>query len=70
MSADTDERLAQLEIKISYLEDLVDTLNTMVAKQHDQIARLAHEVGSLRQRQDESQAPGFRSLRDELPPHY
>ena len=70
MSADTDERLAQLEIKISYLEDLVDTLNTMVAKQHDQIAMLIHEVSRLRQHQDDSQPPGFRSLRDELPPHY
>ena len=70
MTDDTDERLAQLEIKISYLEDLVDTLNTMVAKQHDQIAMLIHEVSRLRQQQDDSQPPGFRSLRDELPPHY
>ncbi|MCB2016664.1 MAG: SlyX family protein [Hydrogenophaga sp.] len=65
-----EDRLAGLEIKISYLEDLVDTLNTMVAKQHDQIAMLTHEVRQLRQRQDESASPSFRSLRDELPPHY
>ena len=70
MSANNDERLTQLEIRISYLDDLVETLNAMVARQHDQIARLSHELGSLRQRQDESQSPGFRSLRDELPPHY
>ena len=42
----------------------------MVAKQHDQIAMLIHEVSQLRQRNDESQPAGFRSLRDELPPHY
>ena len=65
-----DARLTELEIKISYLEDLVDTLNTMVARQHDQIAMLIHEVARLRQREDGSQAPAFRSLRDELPPHY
>ncbi|MFC3683968.1 SlyX family protein [Hydrogenophaga luteola] len=70
MSELTDERLTQLEIKLVYLEDLVDTLNTMVARQHDQIAMLIHEVAQLRQRNDESQPPAFRSLRDELPPHY
>lgn len=70
MSDTRDDDLMQLEIKISYLEDLVDTLNTMVARQHDQIAMLIHEVSQLRQRHDDSQAPGFRSLRDELPPHY
>jgi SlyX protein len=70
MSEPHDERLAQLEIKLSYLDDLVETLNTMVARQHDQIAMLIHEVAQLRQRNDESQPPGFRSLRDELPPHY
>jgi SlyX protein len=70
VSQDADERLTQLEIRISYLDDLVETLNAMVAKQHDQIAMLIHEVSQLRQRNDESQPAGFRSLRDELPPHY
>ena len=70
MSDNADARLTQLEIQISYLEDLVETLNAMVAKQHDQIAMLVHEVGQLKQRNDDSQPPGFRSLRDELPPHY
>jgi SlyX protein len=70
MSADTEERLTQLEIRLSYLDDLVETLNTMVARQHDQIAMLIHEVGQLRQRNDESPHAAFRSLRDELPPHY
>ena len=70
MNTHTDERIAQLEIKLSYLDDMVETLNTMVARQHDQIAMLIHEVTRLRQHHDESQPPAFRSLRDELPPHY
>lgn len=70
MNTADSERLTQLEIKISYLDDLVETLNTMVARQHDQIAMLIHEVAQLRQRNDESQPQAFRSLRDELPPHY
>ena len=71
MSNDSDARLTELEIKISYLEDLVETLNAMVAKQHDQITMLIHEVSQLRQRQDDAPSgAGFRSLREELPPHY
>lgn len=65
-----EQRIEQLEIKLGYAEDLLDTLNTMVAKQQDQIALLLREVSQLR-RQREDDAPGaFRSLRDELPPHY
>lgn len=67
---ETDERLTRLEIQLAYAEDLLDTLNTLVAQQQDQIGLLLREVGQLR-RQRENDAPGgFRSLRDELPPHY
>lgn len=64
------DRMEQLEIKLSYAEDLLDTLNALVTKQQDQIDWLLREVNQLR-RQREDDAPGaFRSLRDELPPHY
>lgn len=64
------DRIEQLEIKLSYAEDLLDTLNALVTKQQDQIDWLLNEVNQLR-RQREDDAPGaFRSLRDELPPHY
>lgn len=66
----TQDRLEQLEIKLSYAEDLLDTLNALVTKQQNQIDWLLNEVNQLR-RQREDDAPGaFRSLRDELPPHY
>ena len=66
----TEERIEQLEIKLSYAEDLLDTLNALVTKQQNQIDWLLREVNQLR-RQREDDAPGaFRSLRDELPPHY
>jgi len=69
-NAQTDERLTQLEIKISYTEDLLDTLNSLVAQQQDQIDLLLREVGRLRQ-QDQTQGPGGQQLPgDELPPHY
>ena len=71
---DTTEQLAQrieqLEIKLSYAEDLLDTLNTLVTKQQDQIDLLLREVGQLRRQREDEASPAFRSLRDELPPHY
>lgn len=65
----TDEWLTQLEIKLSYAEDLLDTLNTLVAQQQERIDLLTRELVALRYQQDQDR-PTFRSLRDELPPHY
>lgn len=70
MTDRTDERLTQLEIKQSYTEDLLDTLNDMVVKQQDQIDLLLRELGQLRRQGTDDGQPRFRSLRDELPPHY
>lgn len=67
----TDERLTQLEIKISYTEDLLDTLNTLVAKQQDQIDLLLREVARLRQVVERTEGAGGHHVPgDELPPHY
>ncbi|WP_245932588.1 SlyX family protein [Aquabacterium olei] len=68
--AETAARLESLEIKAVYLEDLVDSLNTVVARQQAHIDLLLHEVRRLREQTDEGAPPAFRSLRDELPPHY
>jgi len=67
-----DERLTALEIKSSYAEDLLDTLNTLVARQQDDIDRLKAELGQLQRQLARQSEPGagFTSLRDELPPHY
>ena len=67
---ETDERLTRLEIQLAYAEDLLDTLNTLVAQQQDQIGLLLREVGQLRRQREDDAPGGFRSLRDELPPHY
>jgi SlyX protein len=69
-TADTERRLTELEIKASYADDLLDTLNAVVARQQEQIHLLLRELGHLRrQGADEGSAPA-RNLRDELPPHY
>ena len=68
---DTEQRFIDLEIKIGFMEDLLDNLNTLVARQQQHIDLLVKEVTQLRlQQEDGGGSPVFRSLRDELPPHY
>jgi len=72
MSQDTpmEARITELEIKISYAEDMIDELNRVVFRQQQQIDLLLGQIKSLRE-QVQNAAPGEpRSLRDELPPHY
>ena len=66
----TDDRLIQLEIKASFADDLLDQLNELVYRQQQQIDQLTREVAWLRGRLDETSSTPWRSLRDELPPHY
>jgi SlyX protein len=70
MSDRTDQRLTELEIKASYAEDLLDRLNEVIVRQQAQIELLQREVARLAQQPAAAEAPTWRSLRDELPPHY
>lgn len=66
-----EQRLTDLEIKASFTEDAVDQLNAVIVRQQRQIDALLAELAELRQqRPDDDAPPAFRSLRDELPPHY
>ena len=66
-----DQRLTDLEIKASFTEDLVDQLNEVIVRQQRQIDALLSELADLRQQAPEDPgAQPYRSLRDELPPHY
>jgi SlyX protein len=65
-----EQRLTDLEIKASFTEDLVDQLNQIIVNQQLQIDLLIREVGHLRQQPSEGGSAPFRSLRDDLPPHY
>ena len=71
----TDQRLTELEIKASFSEDLLDQLNAVIVRQQRQIDDLLRALQSLRSQLSDADgcADGprpFRSLRDELPPHY
>jgi SlyX protein len=66
-----EQRLTDLEIKASFTEDAVDQLNAVVVRQQRQIDGLLRDLTELRQSlPDDAGARPFRSLRDELPPHY
>lgn len=67
---DIERRLIDLEIKLSFTEDLVDELNSVLVRQQQQIDVLIRALSALRQQDGDNANGGFRSLRDELPPHY
>lgn len=65
-----EARLAELELKVGYLDDLLDTLNRALFRQQQQIERLGQALAELsRQGQGAARAaPG--DAREEIPPHY
>ena len=65
-----EARISELEIKISFAEDMIDELNRTVYKQQQQIDRLLAQVETLRDQVQAAAPAEQRSLRDELPPHY
>jgi SlyX protein len=67
---DTEQRLTDLEIKISLADDLLDQLNQIVFRQQQQIELLTREILALRNQMPEERTTQLPSLRDELPPHY
>jgi SlyX protein len=64
----TDSRLAEIEIKLSFTEDLLEELNRTVFRQQQQIEQLQQELRALRQQMQTSD--GSAAPRDEKPPHY
>ncbi|WP_412480361.1 SlyX family protein [Azonexus sp. IMCC34839] len=68
--SNTEARLTDLEVKLSFTEDLVDDLNRTIFRQQQQIDLLINEIRSLRDQLTNMQPEERRSLRDEIPPHY
>ncbi|MDI6747584.1 MAG: SlyX family protein [Rhodocyclaceae bacterium] len=65
-----EARLTELEVKLAFAEDLLETLNHTVYRQQEQISQLQHELRTLRQQMLQSQPAEQRNLLDEIPPHY
>ncbi|MGB7988476.1 MAG: SlyX family protein [Candidatus Methylophosphatis roskildensis] len=67
---DTEARITELEVKLSFADDLLETLNRTVYRQQQEIEQLRQELRALRQALLDSIPAEPRSLRDEIPPHY
>ncbi len=65
-----DARLAELEAKLAFAEDLIDTLNKTVFRQQEQLDLLQDQLRLLNRRMQEARPEERRDLRDEIPPHY
>lgn len=65
-----DQRLTELEIKLSYTEHLLEQLDQVVVRQQQQIDLLVREIARLQQPSTDGGLGAPRSLRDDLPPHY
>ena len=65
-----DARLTNLEIKLSFTEDMVEELNKTLFRQQEQIDLLIREVDKLRQQSTDETTTASRSAADDFPPHY
>ena len=65
-----ESRLAEIETKLSFSEELLETLNRTVYRQQQQIDQLQLEVRALREQLRTALPAESRNLRDETPPHY
>lgn len=71
MTESINDRLTELEIKLSLTEDLVDELNRTVFRQQEQIDLLQAQLKLLYSQMQTAAGPAEpRNLRDEIPPHY
>jgi SlyX protein len=67
----SEDRLTELETKLAFAEDLLETLNQTVIRQQRQIDSLQEQLRLLHQQLRDSQSAGEPSTpREEIPPHY
>ena len=66
----TDDRITNLEIKLSFTEDLIDQLNQTIYKQQQQIEFLYRELKSIKEQASSGDSAGNGSPKEEIPPHY
>jgi len=66
-----ESRLTDLEIKVAFQEDLIETLNLAVARQQQQIDLLQAQFRALFQQVRASASTAAESdPQQEIPPHY
>ncbi len=67
----SEERIIELEIKVAYQEELIESLNRVVARQQDQIGKLEETCKLLYDKiKNLSGSDLIMDRLDETPPHY
>ncbi len=70
--SDFVKRLDELESRLAFQDDLIDSLNKVITRQDREITNMASQLKDLLTRiseQAETAAPGT-SVEHEIPPHY
>ncbi|MDB9865752.1 SlyX family protein [Candidatus Thioglobus sp.] len=68
----SDNKLVELEEKISYLQNMLDELNMVIFRQGEKIEKLTNQIKETNEKiinQSESQ-PEQSEVIDDNPPHY
>lgn len=65
-----EDRLTELETKLSFAEDLIDELNRVVYRQQAQIDLMQQQITLLHQQVQAVTPEDKRDIREEIPPHY
>ena len=65
-----ESRLAEIEVKLSFSEELLEELNRTVYRQQQQIDQLQKELQALREQVRVSMPAEPLNTLDETPPHY
>ncbi len=66
----TESRLTELESKLAFAEDLLETLNQTVIRQQGQLDLMQQQLRLLHQQLQEALPDDAHTPRDEVPPHY
>ena len=65
-----ETRLTEIEIKLTQMEDLLESLNLTVYRQQEQISGLQQQHHVLSQQLQQMTLPERRASDEETPPHY
>lgn len=67
----SEERITELEIKVAYQDELIDSLDSVVTRQQAQIGKLEETCKLLHDKiKSLSHSEPANNQLDEIPPHY
>lgn len=67
---DLEARIDALEMRLTYQDETIETLNATITAQWAQIDALMRQVSNIRERLQEAEARAPQGAPNELPPHY